>query len=206
MKTSSGFDLLAPIYDMLAKVVFGKSIFQAQIYFLNEISKSSSILILGGGTGWLLEKIADKNPSSKIWYVEISEGMLKKAEQRKFRNEIHFISGTENDIPDGLKFDAVITNFYLDLFPEEKLKSVIQHVSSFTHPASKWFVSDFVNQKLWHEWMLKMMYMFFRAVCRIDAKELPRWEFVLQQHEWVEVKHQFWYGNFIKSTVLTTRV
>ncbi|MEZ4686196.1 MAG: hypothetical protein R3B47_09055 [Bacteroidia bacterium] len=54
------FNRLAPVYDFLASLVFGNRIRQAQRWLLDFIPEGSSILILGGGTGWILEELAEK--------------------------------------------------------------------------------------------------------------------------------------------------
>ena len=202
MKTNRGFDLLAPIYDSLARLVFGRSIVDSQMWYLKEIPRGSSVLILGGGTGWLLEELQKHTPSCKVWYVEISKNMLDRARQRELKFNVHFIQGTEESIPPDLKFDVVITNFYLDLFSERALVDVIKHIGFHTAESSTWLVTDFVNgRKLWHKLMLKIMYLFFKLVCRIDANHLPEWARLLQNQGWKEAGERFWYGDFIKSTV-----
>ena len=202
MKANPGFDFLAPIYDSLARLVFGKSIVDSQTWSLEKIPRGSSVLILGGGTGWLLEEVQKHNSSCTVWYVDISEKMLARARQREIKFDVHFIHGTEELIPPDLKFDVVITNFYLDLFSEKVLDGVIKRIGSHTIETSIWIVTDFVEGgKWWHKRMLKMMYLFFKLVCRIDANRLPEWESQLRNKSWKESQTRAWYGNFIKSTV-----
>ena len=116
------------------------------------------------------------------------------------------MQGTEEMIPSGMVFDVVITNFYLDLFSDEKLKRTLQRIHVHTEPTSTWLAVDFVDGQIWwHRWMLKIMYLFFRAVCDIEAKELPRWHQRLQEAGWRETHGKFWYGAFIRSTVWERR-
>lgn len=197
-----GFDFLAPIYDSFARLIFGKSITASQTLFLDQVPPNSTVLILGGGTGWLLEELIRQNPSCTVWYIEASSKMIERTRHRKLNNRVHLIQGTEADIPTNAKIDVVITNFYLDLFSENKLKNVIQHITDQSAPSARWLVTDFVNKGMWwHKWMLKIMYIFFRIVCNIEASHLPIWAKQLNDRKWGEMNSKHWYGAFIKSTV-----
>jgi tRNA (cmo5U34)-methyltransferase len=202
VKTKSNFNALAPIYDQLAKLVFGKSIVDSQTWFLDQVPLNAKILILGGGTGWLLEELIKKNPTCEVWYVEASTKMIEKTQSRVIDEQVHFIQGTEEDIPSQPKYDFIITNFYLDLFSNEKLKSVIQRINEHTSQSTIWLATDFVNNDTWwHRWMLKIMYIFFTLVCNIEASYLPDWSKALSDQRWSELNSKSWHRKFIKSTL-----
>ena len=197
----SGFDYVAPLYDPLVRLVFGKSIVDAQTYFLNQIPQRSRVLILGGGTGWLLEELLCLEPTCSVWYVEKSSKMIDRSRKRKINNRVYFIHGTEENIPADLKFDVIITNFYLDLFHNSSLKDVLQHIHHYTLPSTRWLVTDFIDVgKWWQRLLLKVMYTFFNVVCNIEAHQLPAWHQQMQR-DWVEINSKSWYGNFIRSNV-----
>lgn len=189
----------------MARFVFGKAIIDSQTCFLNTIPTGVRILILGGGTGWLLEKISEQNKFCKIWYVELSGEMIKRSRSRKTTDEIYFIQGTEQDIPAYLKVDVIITNFYLDLFPEKKLYQIIRHLSSHANESCIWLATDFVKQSWWHKPALSVMYTFFRLTCRIEAAGLPKWSSSLEASNWREISTQSRFGSFIKSSVWQRR-
>lgn len=202
MKTNPGFDLLAPVYDLLARAVFRKSIIESQTFFLDKIAAGSKVLILGGGTGWILEELEKRNISCTVWYVEISVQMLRKSRKRKIKNPVHFIHGTMDDIPSRLVFDVVIANFYFDMFADQTLPGIIRGISNHTQSSGAWHITDFVRTGVWwHTGMLKIMYAFFRVVCKIEARHLPDWQRHLENHKLVEVHTGKWYKGFIKSGV-----
>jgi tRNA (cmo5U34)-methyltransferase len=201
VKRRSGFDWLAPVYDQLVSLVFGKSMRKAQIHFLDHIQPNTKVLIVGGGTGWLLEEISKRNITCEIWYVELSDKMMELSKARMVNNNIHFIRGTEEDIPAGIQYDVVITNFYLDLFPNARLPEVILRLDHITHSSTHWIVTDFEKQKWWHTVMLKIMYVFFRLTCNIEASRLPDWRLDLNGLGWKENKSAWRYGNFIRTTL-----
>jgi ubiquinone/menaquinone biosynthesis C-methylase UbiE len=200
--TVNGFDRLASHYDRLARLIFGKSIVEAQTCFLGVIPPFSNVLILGGGTGWLLAELLQRRPKSEVWYIESSANMLTMAmEKSKHHSQVHFILGTEKDIPT-FEFDIVIAPFFLDLFSPPTLQKVIERISLASKPSTLWMIADFVNQgKWWQRFLLKVMYSFFRQVCRIEAHALPPWAAILDQSGLAIVDRCFFYGGFIESAV-----
>lgn len=177
-RIAKGFDMLAPVYDALARMIIGKGIVESQKYFLDKVPAEGNVLILGGGTGWLLPLLTKGRPQLHIDYIELSERMLRKA--RRHKGQIQFIQGTQQDIP-AKKYDLIITNFYLDLFPDTKLEDVLLKIKTSMTTHSQWIVTDFVNTRPSHRIMLWLMYRFFRLVAGIEAKTLPAWTALLDK-------------------------
>ena len=200
--TSKGFDSLAPFYDMLARMIYGKSIVEAQTAFLDIIPPFSRVLILGGGTGWLLTELLRGHPTCEVWYIESSANMLSMAiKKNNDDGQVHFMMGTEEDIPN-CQFDIVITHFFLDLFSALTLQGVIQKIFVASRPSAYWMVADFVDHgKWWQRLLLKIMYSFFRQTCRIEARMLPPWSGILVQSGLRMEHRRLYYGGFIESTV-----
>lgn len=197
-----GFDAIAKYYDQLAGLVFGKSLIRAQTYFLDNIPPSANVLVIGGGTGWWLRKFLEDNPSCKILYIDQSKEMLKLASKTTNRDcRICFMLGTENSIPEGEKFDAVITFCFLDLFSKEELNKVIVKIKGSLKPNAIWLVTDFVNTDRVHSIMLFIMYKFFRLTTELNNQILPDWERLLVNNSLNKVKHKYYFRNFIKSSV-----
>lgn len=196
----ANFNFIAPVYDQLARLVFGRSIVDSQLFFLDEIPARAKVLILGGGTGWLLEELLLRKPDCSICYIEASSKMLTLTHQRKLNEKTKLIHGTETDIPLGSTFDVVITNFYLDLFPESKLNTVIKKITAHTNSTSAWIVTDFNDQeKWWQRAMLKIMYIFFKSTSSVETMDLADWKKKMLQHQWQEQYCNLWYRGFIKS-------
>ncbi len=198
-----GFDKIAKVYDGLARMVFGKSTRQAQLFFLNEIQSTSRVLILGGGTGWLLVHLLKIEPQCEVWYIEASSKMLELSKEKtKHSNRVHFIHGTENDIPSKIKFDVVIASFYFDLFTDASLDSVVRKIQQGIKSDALWLVTDFINgKKWWQRTLLKIMYLFFQITCGIESSKLPDWNQQLQRMGLVKVKSKFFFMEFIEATL-----
>lgn len=195
----NGFDSIAGIYDVLAKLVFGQSIQRAQTHFLPNVRNCTSILIMGGGTGWLLRHIRQVNAAAHIVYVDASSAMLHRARLQEINN-IDFIHGTEENIPATARFDLIITPFYLDLFADDKLTDVVNIIRKRMMPGAYWLATDFVNSSTWWGSLLeKVMYSFFRIICHIESTRLPGWEGIMKNSEFEMLDSASFYRGFIKT-------
>ncbi|RAW03356.1 methyltransferase domain-containing protein [Pseudochryseolinea flava] len=204
MKLSSlnKFDRIAHVYDWLAKVFIGEDIRHAQRFFLHEISDAKRILIIGGGTGWILHDIGKINPTAEILYVEASSSMIDMAKQININNPITFLHGIESDVDTQSKFDAVITNFYVDLFSDASLEQKIKIILPLLDVNGKWLVTDFVQSKnVYHRFLLWTMYLFFRVVTNIEARSMPQWLECMTRENLDVLKKQFFRNGFICSLV-----
>lgn len=181
-----GFDRVAWFYDPLARLVFGNRLMNAQETYLHHLKAHSKVLILGGGTGEILEKLFERQPDCQVTYIDASMAMLKRARKRRPHGRIQFIHGNENSIPEQT-FDAIVTPFYLDVLPEPDLSAVIRKISSHMTPDAQWFVADFrPSERGWDRFLLVTMYAFFRITTGIKARSLPDWKRALEQNGWAE--------------------
>lgn len=207
MKAANQFDRVARVYDRLAKLVFGTSIVASQQFFLREIPANARILILGGGTGWILNEIAAATTACEIWYIDASEKMI---EQAKNANAnllpVHFIHGTEDDIPPTVSFDILITNFYLDLFDERELYSVLDKITQSLTGEVRWIVTDFLDRKRWWQsLMLNAMYSFFRIVTGLENRRLPDWNLAIQRNGFAKIGSRLFYRGFIEAAIFAKK-
>ncbi|MBL0742165.1 class I SAM-dependent methyltransferase [Chryseolinea lacunae] len=201
--SARNFDRIAPLYDALARRIYGETIREAQAFFLPLISPSAKVLILGGGTGWVLAELLKMRPDLTVCYVEASSEMLRLTRARFQRGEdggVLYIHGTEDAIPADAKFDVVITAFYFDLFPPDGLRVAIEKIHRAMQPEGLWLASDFVrNRVLWQRVLLWSMYRFFRWLCGIEAGSLPPWETLMTAMGMKKDQEQYFFRRFIKS-------
>jgi len=197
----NGFNTIAPFYDHLANLVFGRSIQSSQKVFLNEIKDCSTILILGGGTGWLLKELLRVNRSGVIYYIEASSKMIEVAKVAvKNDARVTFVHGTEDDIPALVKFDAVITSFYLDVFTQKSLCIAVRKIGKSLMPGAYWLAADFTSGvNRWQRLLLKVMYYFFRVVTQIEPNHLPDWQCEICKAGFREQKSGTFCNEFILS-------
>lgn len=205
-RIGGGFDRIAPYYDSLARFVFGGSIRRCQLEHLNKIRQGAEILILGGGTGWILAELVKSNPTCRVWYIESSIKMIEIAKGRLkglSNPGVFFIHGTEKNLRqlNDTYFDVVITNFYFDLFTSNSLKAAIEDIKKCIRPGSTLLVSDFVDRAWWQRFLLFLMYRFFRWTCAIEARNLPDWQRLLVEAGFAECSKTWFYRGFIKSSL-----
>ena len=130
----SNFNFIAPYYDWLAKGAFGTSIEQANSLFLQEITSEDQVLILGGGTGKLLEDIP---VCEKLIFVEHSASMLGRARTRDCRVPVEFVQEDFFKFGTTVRFDWVICPFFLDCFREDNLVDAIKLIKALLQEDGK---------------------------------------------------------------------
>lgn len=200
MSRTGNFDRLAGYYDSLARFVFGQEKVASQTHFLARIPPGASVLILGGGTGWILDELFARTIRCEVWYIDASEKMLEKARGRGRRGAVHFIHGSWEDVP-AQKFDVVVTNYFLDLFSDQTLEDIVAVVGSRLDEEGIWLVTDFTDDKKWHRVMLRVMYWFFGVVCRIEASALPAWEEAMLRSGFRQAESRRGFRGFMKSVL-----
>ncbi len=190
-------------YDFLTGLVFGKTLFRAQVYLLNNIKPGNKILIAGGGTGKILEAITSIHHAGlKITYVDVSEKMIAASNKRDTgKNKVTFINAAieSSKLPDN--FDVVITPFLLDNFTEENLQKIFSRIDQLLLPGGLWLNTDFqLTGKRWQKIMAGSMLIFFRIICAIEAKKLPDIQNCFNNNGYRIVEQKTYWGDFIITT------
>ncbi|MFC3561978.1 class I SAM-dependent methyltransferase [Pedobacter jamesrossensis] len=203
----NNYDKIASHYDTLSRLVFSKSQVNAQINQLKYIRENSSILIVGGGTGWILEEIAKIFSSGlKIVYVEISAKMVTLSKARNYlENTVEFINlGIEN-FKTNQTFDVVLTPFLFDNFVRSRAEQVFIKLNLLLKEKGLWFLVDFslnAERGKWWKWLiLKSMYLFFKVINIVDATNLIDMKSYFLAAKYQIIEERFYYGNFIKASI-----
>lgn len=175
---AADYDLIARLYDPLSRVVFGRTLMQAQQVLLPCIPPHSHILIAGGGTGWILERIAAiYGEGLVIDYVEPSERMMELSRQRLCgNNTVRFHQVPIEEFASGERYGIVITPFLFDNFTADKARQVFDHIAAMQDSSSLWLYTDYhvaAGSPLWQRILLRTMYRFFRIVSGVETQEMP---------------------------------
>ena len=215
----NNYDTIAPYYDVLSRLVFFRAQLKAQIPQLRFIPANSHVLIVGGGTGWILEEIAKLHPAGLIiTYVEISAKMLDLSRKRDVkRNAVTYIHSSAEDFKPAkkrlktaakysdtdLKYDVILTAFLFDNFNIEKIDFVFNKLNGMLHSGGYWLFCDFYYNKdsgrTWKWYLLKTMYLFFNKISAVEASELINTERNFEAAHFIPVKIAHYYSGFIKS-------
>jgi ubiquinone/menaquinone biosynthesis C-methylase UbiE len=193
------YDNSARYYDNLSRLVFGKALVTAQVHLLSYIPANSNILIIGGGTGWLLEEITKLHPSGlNITYVEISEKMIDLSRKRNAgNNRVAFINKPIQQVVLNQQ-DVIITSFLFDNFTEVNLHPLFAHIHPMLKPGGLWLNTDFqLTGKWWQYILLKSMLLFFKVVCDVESWRLPDVERRFNEYDYRIIEEKTFFNDFI---------
>lgn len=176
------FDVLAPHYTWMERVLAGDRLQRARVAHLDALDGCERLMIAGVGHGHFLRAAATRFPDLEILSIDSSARMLAHARsQTRYilnPNRLHFETAELPALPSiNGRFDAIATHFFLDCFAPGELSSVITSLASVAYPQAVWLVSDFSIPA--HGWRRKRaraihaaMYAFFRRVTRIPARRV----------------------------------
>ena len=199
---AANFNNAAWFYDRLSRLIYGRALVNAQVYLLQYVAANSNILVVGGGTGWILEEIAKLHPSGlNITYAEVSVNMMTLSKKRNIgNNNVVFINDAIEKVFMPAKFDTVITPFLFDNFTGQTMQMVFKHIHVLLKPGGHWLNADFqFSGKWWQKALLKSMFLFFKIVCKIEASELPDIEKCFKMYDYKPSAQQTFFGGFIIS-------
>ena len=207
--STNAYNKLAGYYDFLVKIIFGNTLLQAKRQFLGELQESNRMLLIGGGSGQILFDILQDNPQNQVVYLEKSGNMTALARKRLtagMASRVCFIEGDESKLPKDEKFDAVITNFFLDQFREDRLDMLMGMLNDSLKISGKWLFTDFRLQKgqahyWWQNLLVKTMLAFFKITTRLEANRLPDYDHYFQAQNLCLVEEKYFLKKLIVSRV-----
>ncbi|TWJ00063.1 ubiquinone/menaquinone biosynthesis C-methylase UbiE [Mucilaginibacter frigoritolerans] len=203
---AANYNNSAWFYDRLSCLIYGRALINAQVYLLQYIPASSKILIIGGGTGWILEEITKIHPAGlNITYIEVAPAMMSISQKRQTgTNKVTFFNNAVENINLQTNFDIVITPFLFDNFKEQTLQKVFEHIHQSLKSKGLWLNADFqLTGKWWQRLLLRSMFLFFRILCGIEASSLPDIEQQFEKYSYENIAGRTFYGDFIISKIYT---
>ena len=206
-----GFDRLAGIYDLLGRLLFAGALQHSQQFFLKDLPSCKRILVVGGGTGTFLKVLLKLQPQAEIYWLDISEGMLKQAARAtgpENKERVHFIHGDirVKDLPPDI--DLLCTNYLLDAFQQEELEFICQKLFEALTDKGLWLFTDFKLPKknpvmrIYGRMILSALYGFFRLVCGIDAYELPDFDSCFGELKLHDLEEKEFFGGLMQSRLM----
>jgi ubiquinone/menaquinone biosynthesis C-methylase UbiE len=184
-------DRLAPYYDALEHIAFGKKLERCRFAFLDYTKSSQCALLCGDGDGRFLANLLSSNPHVAVDFVDSSRKMLELADRRasslghKFRNRVQFYLADISDFaPRPSGYDLVTTHFFLDCFDDSELPHLVRRIASWTTPDAQWLLSDFREAdgtlpRLWTRAVIRSLYAAFRLTTRLQVTHLPNYRAAL---------------------------
>ncbi len=203
----NNYDKIANYYDRIHHLFYGLSEINAQVELLGYIRPGDRLLILGGGTGWILEKIAAIFPAGlQITYIESSARMIELTKTRNWgRNQVELVNSMVEDWKGEAEYDCVLTGLFFDNFEDAHAAAIVRQVTPYLKKGGYWLESDFYyprrRGKLWQAILLYSMYISARLICGVEAKRLPDMERIFSAEGYGVLYTTFHYQRFIRSVV-----
>ena len=213
--TGDGFGRLAYLYEGLERTAFGSLLTRARSACLRDLEGADTILILGEGDGRFLLSLLARYPRAHVTVLENSAGMLKRAQKRVRAHLLDACARVTWWRQDALTaplpaahYDAVVTLFFLDVFSEEMLRSLVPKLSRSLKPGGRWCVTDFAAPHTLSGWvrlyscvLVRLMYTFFRLQTALPAKTVVPPGPFLQADGLEPVRTQNFRGGFVYTQV-----
>lgn len=179
-----GFDRLAPVYDVLLRAVPRDGVHRAQVALLDRLPPWERALVVGAGTGRILEALLLASDSGTIDAYDPSRAMtaigarrvasLREADVARVR----FVARGIETLPPDAAYDLIVTPCVLDLFPDDALGSVADRLAAALAPGGRWLHVDFAVGEgraaaRARRVAIAGLYAFFRATCGVARRRLP---------------------------------
>jgi len=203
---NNNYDRVAGYYDWLSRLVFLRSQLDAQINQLQHIPNGSSFLIVGGGTGWILEEIAKTHSDLHIVYIEASAKMIAFSKRRSYgANVVEFQHIKIEDFTSSINFDVIATPFLFDNLSEETIQVVFNQLTELLKDSGIWLFNDFTLKhkkgNWWKRLFIRSMYLFFKTMKSVDTQQLVDMEPYFKMAAYKIVEEKLYYGQFIESRI-----
>ncbi|MEO8146283.1 MAG: class I SAM-dependent methyltransferase [Bacteroidia bacterium] len=201
----SNFNHIASIYDMLARLIFGSNLYNAKIHFLNVIKHGSNILIIGGGTGDILNKLLTSTQNTVVDFIEPSQGMIKNARQNllpEFVNRVNFINDNHNIITHHKQYDVVMAFFIFDIFKQDEALLISKKINDSLKENGLWLFADFFyTENYFQRCLIWLMYRFFKITTGISANKLPDYDVIFKQLKVALTHEKYFMKGLVKARV-----
>jgi ubiquinone/menaquinone biosynthesis C-methylase UbiE len=207
----NNYNSIARSYDALSRIIFQNAIVKAQAHLIRFINDDDKVLIAGGGTGWILEKISElKKKNVLIVYVEKSSAMISLSQKRNYKNvHVEFVHDAIEDYQTSEMFDVILTAFLFDNFLKDKIASVFAKLDGLLKQNGIWLYADFINNraksKIWQKMLLKTMYLFFRLTANIETQQLIDMQPYFSK-KYQMFSQQFFFSHFIWSAAYKKKI
>jgi len=206
------FDRLGDVYWLLERITFGKTLQRARTFGIAKVSGVERALIIGEGDGRFLEALLRAHPNLEVECFDGSSRMLELARRRVDRRlpealgRVRFHHLDISDVTFDKRYGAIVTNFVLDCFEGDELKTVVTKIAGAALPGCVWLLADFAVpaagwRKLHAQAWIGLMYRFFRLTTDIRATALSDPTQLLQQAAFELRRQKRWRARMVKSEV-----
>ncbi len=191
------YSFIAPFYNRLAKLTFGRKLWEAKNCFVSEV-EGKKILLIGGGDG--LDYLGkSKNLTGQYW--EKSQGMLDLAKENLSESDLSFHLG-EFRSEEKIFFDEVWLHFVLDTMNDHEISDLLNELAKVLKSNGSVYFADFFKPKsLWQKGIHQMMIQFFRVFAAHKRKNIPDYEKIFLQNNWKKSEEKSLMKGWVKAQI-----
>ena len=144
---SDKYRIVGPVYDFLSNLYSGKSIHHCKTAMLDMKTIQPGTRVLFAGVGHGRDALRAAELGADVTVVDLSETMLRKFSEAQQREAPHLsIRQLHSDImkvEEFEQYDIVVANFFLNVFDEDTMVKVLEHLITLGKPAARIVVGDF---------------------------------------------------------------
>ncbi len=205
MKRFNDYDSIAAVYDLLGRLVYGGQLKQSQLELLPLLPKGKQVLIIGGGTGWIINEVMRVCEPDQIIYLEKSAKMIARSKETcldAYRDRVRFICGTQDDLESEYRFDIIVTNYFFDQFTFYRLSKILRQLHDHAAEDAYWHWSDFIQPIKWkHRFLMRLMLIFFSLSTKLATQQIYDLYPIFTKWGWQLVEKKAFYDGFMESAV-----
>lgn len=140
---SYSYDAVAPLYDELAELYSLGRIRQTKEFQLESIAKGDRVLYAGVGRG--ADALRAVRLGARVTAIDLSPRMLARFAGSLAREglEAERIEGDVAFHRPASDYDAVVANYFLNLFDVPRAQAMIRQLASFVRPGGLLMLADF---------------------------------------------------------------
>lgn len=190
------YAIIAPLYDLLAKVYTLGAIDRSRLLHLEELASASNLLYPGGGTAQEAVIAAIRGHEVQVW--DPCAAMLQRAEQRRSKldpqaqQRLSLVQASAQELPEHARFDAIVCNYFLNLFSPQEQNWWLKRLSTQLAPGGRLWLADFSPLGGPLAPLQWLYYALVLAVFRLltgNAKHNPYdYRSILQRQGWREIE------------------
>lgn len=196
------YNFIAPVYDTIKGLVFGKALRQACFRHEEAYKSARNVLVVGGGSG---QELPLFSPRANVTFVETSSTMISLAKKRTFACSVDFVHANIFEYQFTEQYDLILFNFILDLFPQDQVVDLLNHIKPHLDDNGKIVACDFYpiqeQAHVWKKLLLKTTIVFFSITTSLRIKEITNIQKCLELSGYQLVKLSHYFSGMVFATL-----
>jgi demethylphylloquinol methyltransferase len=144
-----GYWLMGFQYEITGSLYSLGQIPKCKVAMLDHLKPEEKLLVAGVGHG--TEAVEAARRGINVTAVDISKTMLKhmqkKIERAGLNKPIRLVNDNILNVKHTGEYDMVIANYFLNVFPREKMLQILTHLTTFVKPGGYMVIGDFALPK-----------------------------------------------------------